>query len=339
MRRLIENFVHKLGVHCESSAIRDVLNYYGLEMSEDMVFGLDCTFGFLYWKEKVPYRPFYISGKINTFPNTLPKFLGIRVIKKTTNNPTEAWKAIKDLIDKNVAVPVFVDMYYIDYMQIPREPWNHFGNHVIVLVGYDEEKAEAYVADSAYKDIQSLPLKSLTEARNSKFEPCPPENTWFEIHVPKTINPIGKAAKMAIGETAENTLNPPQSNYGVKGIKSLAEDIVEWPKCSPVMGLKLALFLQYIDLEVAGTGGGNFRKIYSRFLKEAAKLLRNEELDNASERIAQSANLWSETANLILRSSQKEKIGDVKKPLAEAQLKLIQCAEIEEETFRKLLAL
>jgi hypothetical protein len=81
MRKFVDSFIHTQGVHCESTAIRDVLNYYGLRISEDMVFGLDCTFGFAYCKEKFPYSPFYISGKICTFPNTLPELLGVNVEK------------------------------------------------------------------------------------------------------------------------------------------------------------------------------------------------------------------------------------------------------------------
>ena len=76
MRKVVEGFVHQYGVHCESSAIRDVLEYHGLRLSEEMVFGLDCTFGFIYWKQKSAIPPFHIGGKIRKFPNTLPEILG-----------------------------------------------------------------------------------------------------------------------------------------------------------------------------------------------------------------------------------------------------------------------
>ncbi|MDH7478110.1 MAG: DUF4872 domain-containing protein [Candidatus Bathyarchaeota archaeon] len=208
------------------------------------------------------------------------------------------------------------------------------------MAGYDEERGEAYVADSTFKGIQTVTLKSLAEARNSKFEPCPPENAWFEISIPKKIKPLDEATKMAMKETAKNMLNHPEANCGIKGMRFLAEDIINWPKL-PISAneLKIALFLQYIDLEVAGTGGGNFRKLYSRFLKEATKLLRSKELEGASEKMAESAKLWSEIANLILNSSQKTKIEDINKTLSEAQKKIMQCVKIEEVLFTKLLTL
>jgi hypothetical protein len=147
---MVNGFVHRPGFHCESTAVRDVLEFCGLKISEYMAFGLDCTFGFEYLRKKFLYPPFYINRKICTFPNTLPKFLGINIEKKTADNATEAWNYAKELIDRGLPVPTLVDMYYLDYMQIPKEPWNHFGNHLIVLVGYDEEKGEAYIANSSF---------------------------------------------------------------------------------------------------------------------------------------------------------------------------------------------
>jgi len=335
---MIDGFVHRKGLHCESTAVRDVLDFYGLKISEYMAFGLDCTFGFEYFRKKIPYRPFYISGKICTFPNTLPKFLGINVEKKTADDADEAWNYVKELINRNIPVPMFVDMYYLDYMQIPKEPWNHFGNHVIVLVGYDEEKGEAYIADSSFEGIQTISLKSLAQARNSKFEPFPPENTWFEINVPKTTKPLSKATEMAIKETAKNMIHPSRENHGISGIRLLAEDIVNWSEItSSAEELKLALFLQYIDLEIAGTGGGNFRKMYSSFIKESARLLSNRKLEIISHEIAISAGLWSETANLIREAGQITKIKGVNKTLAKAKNKLLKIAKIEEKAFVEML--
>jgi hypothetical protein len=335
---MVDGFVHRPGFHCESTAVRDVLEFYGLKISEYMAFGLDCTFGFEYLRKKFPYRPFYINGKICTFPNTLPKFLGINVEKKTADDADKAWNYVKELINRNIPVPIFVDMYYLDYMKIPKEPWNHFGNHVIVLVGYDEKKGEAYIADSSFEGMQAISLQSLAQARNSKFEPFPPENAWFEINVPKTTKPLSKAAEMAIKETAKNMIHPSRENCGICGIRLLAEDIVNWPEItSSTEELKLALILQYIDLEIAGTGGGNFRKMYSRFIKESAKLISNRKLEIISHEIAKSAELWSETANLIRQASQTAKTKIVNKILTKAKNKLLKIAKNEEKAFLEML--
>ena len=226
-------------MHCESSAIRNVLEYHGVKLSEELVFGLDCTFGFAYWKQKYPYRPFSLDGKVYKFPNTLPSFLGIEVKEKTTDDLEEAWKSVKKLIDNDVPVPIFVDIYYLDYLRVPKEPWNHFGAHMIVLVGYDEERKEAYCVDSIFTGLQVVSLENLAKARNSKYEPCPPRNTWFEIHVPGRTKPLDEAVNAAIKETAMQMLNPSDENFSIKGMRKLAEEIVDLFKLFSKKQLKL----------------------------------------------------------------------------------------------------
>ena len=330
MRKIVKGFFHRPGVHCESSAIRDVLEHHGLRLSEHMVFGLDCTFGFIYWKQKTKTPPFHIGGKIRKFPNTLPKFLGINVERKTTQSSTKAWQSAKDMLDKDVPVLIFADIYYLDYMRVPKEPWNHFGAHMIVLAGYDEEKGEAYVADTNFTDLQVVSFESLAESRNSKYKPFPPKNTWFLIKMPVKPQPLDQAAKSAMLQTAKDMLNRPTGNFGIKGIRKLADDLLRWPKLLDSKQLELALFLAYIDMEEAGTGGGNFRNLYARFLKEAGELTLDEKLREAADKLSHSANLWSGIGRVLLRASQVE---NVKEMLSSAHEKMIECANIEEEVF------
>jgi len=278
MRRVVEGFIHRPGVHCESSAIRDVLEYHGLTLSEEIIFGLDCTFGFIYWKQKTTIPPFHIGGKIRKFPNILPRFLGIGVERKTTSSPRKAWHAAKEKLDENIPVLIFADIYYLDYMHVPREPWNHFGAHMIVLVGYDEEKDEAYCADTSYSSLQTVSLKSLAEARNSKYKPFPPRNAWFQINMPAKTQPIGQAVKKAILETSKDMLYPPRRNFGVKGIRQLADDLLKWVKIFDSKQLRRVLFLAYIDMEEAGTGGGNFTKSRRQTQKLRQNMVRDRTL-------------------------------------------------------------
>lgn len=49
---MIKNFVHYPGVHCESTATRNLLTINGLHLSELMVFGFDSGLDFIYWDMK-----------------------------------------------------------------------------------------------------------------------------------------------------------------------------------------------------------------------------------------------------------------------------------------------
>ncbi len=44
---IIEKFTHYPGVHCESTAIRDLLAFEGLHFSEPMIFGLGSGLNFI----------------------------------------------------------------------------------------------------------------------------------------------------------------------------------------------------------------------------------------------------------------------------------------------------
>jgi len=99
--------------------------------------------------------------------------------------------------------------------------------------------------------------------------------------------------------------------------------------------LKLNLFLAYAFIEEAGTGGGLFRRIYSRFLREAGHILHAEILAEASDLMMKSADTWTEIADILLTASEVQQ-DKVKNVLAKAQTKIVECAEIEEKTFKLL---
>jgi len=291
MRKMVNEFVHRHGVHCTSTSLRDVFEFYGYKLTEEMVFGLDCGVGFVYWPMKGAVPPVFIGGRGSKGIEDVCRILGIKWEKKTTASAKKAWQAVKSLIDNNVPVMLQVDMFYLDYF---RGKTGHFGGHTIVLAGYDEEKREAYVTDIHNDKIEAkrrkdglfaTSLESLAEARNSTYKPFPPKNAWFNLALPKETAPLENAIKTALKTNAERFLNPPVRNLGIRGIRRFADQIVSWPDvirgkiCDPIQTkteipmLKLTLHLAYVFIEEAGTGGGLFRRIYSRFLREASHIV------------------------------------------------------------------
>lgn len=65
-----------------------------------------------------------------------------------------------------------------------------------------------------------------------------------------------------------------------------------------------SFLLVYVDMEGAGTGGGNLRSLYSGFLKEASVMPRNRAPDKANDNVATSAELRTKTANCFLKASE-----------------------------------
>jgi len=353
MRKMVAGFIHRPGVHCGSTSLRDVFEFHGYKFSEDMVFGLNCGLGFVYWSMKKAVPPIFVGGLGSKGIEDVCRILGIKWEKKTTTSAKKAWQAVKELIDSDVPVMLQVDMFYLDYF---RGKTGHFGGHAIVLAGYDEERGEAYVTDVHNEKIEAnrredglfaTSLESLAEARSSTFKPFPPRNAWVTFAFPKELVPLEKAIKTAIRINAERFLNPPIKNLGVKGIRHFANQVVKWPEIihgtvydpiqfkAQIPMLKLNLFLAYAFIEEAGTGGGFCRRIYSRFLREASRMFHAEILREASDLMMKSADTWTEIAKILVAASeaQPDRVKDI---LAKTQPKITECAEIEEGVFKLL---
>jgi len=194
---------------------------------------------------------------------------------------------------------ITVDMPQLKYLGLPEQA--HFGGHCVVVAGLDEDKGLAYIADTMFKDLQTATLKELEEARSSTFKPFPPENKWVTFEFPSQLTPIEVAIRKAITKTARDMLYPPIRNLGVRGINHFAGEIVKWPKLFPPENelLRQLYEMSYIMMEEDGTGGGLFRYLYSRFLKEAGELLGNKELEDLSQRYHHTGQKWTTIAKLI----------------------------------------
>ena len=304
MNKQVAGFVHRAGVHCESSALRDIFEFHGFNFSEPMIFGLGSGLGFVYWHSKsgamvlLPAYPF-VGGRGRDLYKNLCSNLGVSVKVNKTSSKKRAYEALKDLISKDIPVIICVDMPFLKYWGLPEQA--HFGGHTVVVAGIDEEKGIAHIADTMFEGLQTATLKELEEARSSTFKPFPPENKWVTFEFPDKLNPVEGAIRNAITKTVMSMLYPPIKNLGVNGITHFASEIVKWPKLFPPEDARFRQFYElcYIMMEEDGSGGGNFRYLYSRFLREAGELLNNKELADLSERYHQIGQKWTAVAKQI----------------------------------------
>ena len=123
-------------------------------------------------------------------------------------------------------------------------------------------------------------------------------------------------------------LNPPIKNLGVKGIKKTAGEIKKWPKILDGFNFKMSIFVH-----IGGTGGGIFRYMYSKFLKEAAVITSNKNLLEISDMIKNCGDLWTEVA-LPLKTALD--LDDPTELLKEVPEKLNRIADEESEVFTLL---
>jgi len=328
MRKPLQIFVHRPSVHCESSALRDIFEFYGFKFSEAMIFGLGSGLGFIYWHGKNIY--IHLWGRSRDLCKNLCDNLGVTVRVNKTACKKRAYEAVKELIGKNVPVMVHVDMLYLKYLGLPQEA--HFGAHTVVIAGIDDSKRVAYIADTGFKKLQTAILKELEDARGSKFKPFPPQNKLFVFQFPSNLTSLNNAIKKGMMKTVETMLHPPIKNLGARGIRYFASEILKWPQLCPSESPRFKPFYEvtYVMLEEDGTGGGCFRYLYSKFLKESGEHLDKKELANLGERYWRVGEKWTRVARLV------RGIPSNSANCAEAKEILLEIAEQEEEILSSL---
>ncbi len=328
------------GYHCQTNSLAKIYNFYNCPLSEDMLLGLGAGMGYIYWKMKIgDGHMVFIGGRANNknFFADIGKRTGVEIRKRSTTSRKRAEKALLDQMNKKEPLMVFGDMGFLPWFDFPED--YHFGGHTFVICGYDGgdvflasdmDPAAAGLKKGFYHEISS---DQLATARGSKFKPFPPKNTYLEFDFsgfrPLTEDDIYSS----IEQTVKDMLYPPIRNLGVKGISKTAQMLPKWPKMFDDHDLRMNLFSIYIFIEIGGTGGGCFRKMYSRFLKEANGITGNDRLVEASKKLEGSGRKFSEIALLFKKA---EKDGDLKERIERSCEILREIADAEEEAFKEL---
>ena len=373
MKKLISNYIHKVGVHCESSSMRDLFEFYGFPMSEPMAFGLEATMGFGFFDTTnsvsfIPKSeiPFFLGGKQGTIEqNSLAcRLLGITLKKQSFTSANKAWVESKLLLDQNIPLILKVDLGYLPYFE--GEGDIHFGGHAITLAGYDEDKEIAFIGDTEYEGFQEISFEKLKKARSSEYGPkfMQPKNAQFSMmrRPDGKHPPLAAGVKVAIQKVANNMLRPSVNTNGIQGLKLFANSIPHWKEKlaggakdaqgNTISRARLMFELLYGYIETWGTGGGSFRNLYANFLeellnhpdvKEGSKAWKSEEfkiLEESIPVINESAKNWTLLAESLKNAA------DIYKDNCLENIDLIKLQEYvlliltkEEILFNKLLKL
>ena len=299
---IIEDFNQHGGKHCQTAALRSILAYHGVNLSEEMLLGLG-GIGFIYWYMKLMPAPFVggrSGGRNEEFLTNICRRIGGSADIFQTGSEKKGHEELKNMLLSGEPVYTFADMAYLPYMAIPEDA--HFGAHTIVVYGIDELEDTVYVSDRGIKPV-TCTVEDLKKARNSKYPPFPPKNKILKIKCPSDVLNLEEGIIEAVKEYCTTMLTPPISNIGLKGMKKWASLVLKWP--DQFKGLNMYGCLQnvYIYIEIGGTGGSAFRPMYAEFLREASTILNNPDLNNVAVLFEESGKAWSAIADAAFPDS------------------------------------
>jgi len=288
---MVPGYRHHPGNHCGSTALRNVLAFDGLEISEEMALGLGAGVCFYYvaLDEQSPSR--FINGRVGRLEDQFRQLTGLPLERSTFDDPEAAWAAARATVEDGRPALLLTDLYYLDHYGRSA----HFPGHAVVLAGFDDELA--YLSDTGFEELQTTRLESLARARHGTHPIFPLDGHMFTLPGDGPLPDPRAAAPAAIERNARQMVDPPLGDFeGLPALRRFAAEVGSWPR--EIEDWRWAARFGYQVIERRGTGGGNFRLMYAHFL---AELERPE-----AELAAEAARHWTALAAALQAASEAE---------------------------------
>lgn len=306
---MLENYPNKRRMHCETGLLVNMLEYYGVEMSEPMAFGIGGGIYFL-------YMPLIktVDDLVFLILRTMPVSVIMNVAKrlhldyheeKFGKDIAKATAALDEQVAKNIPVCVVVNTEGLEYLKklemfksyIASGQSMSFNGHMVCIIG--EEGSEYIIADVDFRlpndDYVRLDKATLNRVRFINGFAAPHGRMIYlnscskDIMAPENLKP---AIVAGLKEACKNMVKIPFPYFGYKGLRYFAKDLRKWETKYNREQIDARLLKYYRLIERGGTGGAGYRIMYSDFLKEAAVLFQDSVLDESAALMSAAADLW-----------------------------------------------
>jgi hypothetical protein len=299
---LLSSYPHRLGGHCGSGSLRDLLQLHGLDygrgpLSEGACFGLAGGLGFLFIELPGFVPPFYVVGRTGSMEEDIAEHIGLGLTVEETDDPDAAWDLVKREIDRGHPPMLWADIAKLEYLRVKMSNTRHD----IVVVGYDEDDGVAWVADNDRAELQRCSLESLARARASNGFPGPNRHRTYLYDWPDRLRPADEAITAALRTAVANmhgqdeALGGMDVPTGLPAVQAFAASYPTWPDALGD-GLDTALGALRVLIVKAGTGGALFRSLHAEFLHDAAVLLEDRALGRLAAHYDELATTWATLA-------------------------------------------
>jgi len=283
-------FQHKQSAHCESGVVSSLVSHYGLPMSEPMAFGLASALAFAYIPIiKMAGMPL-ISYRMwpGAIVKAMHKRLRIGMSRQTFSSEAAGVEALDEQLRLGRAVGLQTCIYWLPY--VPEKFRFHFNGHNLIVYGRDGD--DYLVSDPLFETTTRCPRDAMTKARFAKGALQAKGLMYYPTAVPRDID-FKAIVPAAIRANYKYMMQPLLPMIGIKGIRYVGKKIVELGKRKD-RDRYLPLYLTHIVRmqEEIGSGGAGFRFLYASFLQEAAELMADDRLRQASKQLTDAGDEW-----------------------------------------------
>jgi hypothetical protein len=290
-RTMVPGYRHRPGNHCGSTALRNVLAFHGRECSEDLVFGLGAGACFYYVALGGQSPSRFTNGRTARLEEQFVELTGAPLRLETSDSADESWELARGVVDSGRPALLLTDLYHLDHYGRSA----HFPGHAVVLAGYDRE--QAYLSDTAFEELQTTRLDNLARARHEPHPAYPLSGHLFHVPPGAALTDLADAAPRTVERAARQMLEPDLGEFqGIPALRRFAAEVGRWPEAAD--DWQWCARFGYQVIERRGTGGGNFRRMYARFLNEVG-------FDEAAL-AAGAAERWTSLAGALLAASEAD---------------------------------
>ncbi|HSI81578.1 MAG TPA: DUF4872 domain-containing protein [Solirubrobacterales bacterium] len=300
--------------------IRNLLAFCGVAITEEMALGLGAgpSFYYLVLDRGSPSR--FTNGRVQRLEELFIELTRPGLRLESFPGPRESWAAARATVDAGRPALLLTDLYHLDHYGSSAR----FPGHAVVLAGYDAEVA--YLSDTGFEELQTTRLENLASARHGDLPLAPLSGEMVTLPAGVKATDPRTAAPRAIARAAAGMIDPELGEYqGLPALRRFAAEVGSWPAEAPDWQWSARFCYQVIERR--GTGGGNFRAMYSRFLDEVAEA-GIAPVGGAVTPAAEAAQRWSELAARLLAASEEERpSAELWEPVADAAAAVLAAEE------------
>jgi hypothetical protein len=245
----------------------------------------------------------FIGGRINEFVlgrdfmESMTQRAGIPATVHTTSGPKTAERRLRDALDAGHPVIAILDRTLLPESGLPPDVAGMMPYPVVVsLVGGEPRLTDGLSGVSYPTSWQDL------AAARAAYRPGKHRLLVFDR--PPAGVAYADAVRAALTDTVRGMVDPPRSNFGLRGLDRWATALTSRAKDGWAQlfgdgdGLLEALSWLMFWIEGAGTGGGAYRAVFADYLDEVAVALGSRGHADAVRSYRGLSRAWSDVAEI-----------------------------------------